>query len=97
MRYFQVRYDSSVVIYERKLFIRLATGEHLHLGQCFKSQADSNVNFMGREALTYFIKGIITVWLTSSLTRKNRQMSIKVAKYDFARKMKDFDTFTKIA
>ena len=26
MGYFQVRYDSRVVIYERKLFIRLATG-----------------------------------------------------------------------
>ena len=25
MGYFQVRYDSRVVIYERKLFIRLAT------------------------------------------------------------------------
>ena len=26
MGYFQVRYDSRVVIYERKMFIRLATG-----------------------------------------------------------------------
>ena len=26
MGYFQVRYDSRVVIYERKLFIRLAAG-----------------------------------------------------------------------
>ena len=26
MEYFQVRYDSRVVIYDRKLFIRLATG-----------------------------------------------------------------------
>ena len=26
MEYFQVRYDSRVVIYKRKLFIRLATG-----------------------------------------------------------------------
>ena len=26
MEYFQVRYDSRVVIYERKMFIRLATG-----------------------------------------------------------------------
>ena len=25
---FQVRYDSRVVIYERKLFIRLATGDY---------------------------------------------------------------------
>ena len=27
MGYFPVRYDSRVVIYERKMFIRLATGE----------------------------------------------------------------------
>ena len=27
MLYFQVRYDSRVVIYERKIFIRLATGQ----------------------------------------------------------------------
>ena len=27
MEYFQVRYDSRVVIYERKMFIRLATGQ----------------------------------------------------------------------
>ena len=26
MGYFQVRYDSRVIIYERKMFIRLATG-----------------------------------------------------------------------
>ena len=26
MGYFQVRYDSRVLIYERKMFIRLATG-----------------------------------------------------------------------
>ena len=34
MRYFPVRYDSRVEIYERKMFIRLATGgtsvERLH-------------------------------------------------------------------
>ena len=28
MLYFQVRYDSRVVIYERKMFIRLATGHN---------------------------------------------------------------------
>ena len=27
MEYFQVRYDSRVIIYERKMFIRLATGK----------------------------------------------------------------------
>ena len=32
------------------------------------------------------------VWL-----EKNRQMSIKLAKNDFTRKMVDIDTFTKIA
>ena len=36
-------------------------------------------------------------WATSSVTRKNRQMSIKVAQNDFTRKMIDFETFTKIA
>ena len=29
MGYFPVRYDSSVVIYERKMFMRLATGLNL--------------------------------------------------------------------
>ena len=33
----------------------------------------------------------------TSVTRKNRQMSIKVAQKCFTRKMVDFDTFTKIA
>ena len=33
----------------------------------------------------------------SSVTRKNRQMSIKVALNDSSRTMIDFDTFTKIA
>ena len=33
-----------------------------------------------------------TVW-----PDKNRQMSVKVAQNDFTRKIKDFDTFTKIA
>ena len=33
----------------------------------------------------------------TSVTSKNRQMSVKVAKNDFTRKMNDFDTFTKIA
>ena len=28
MGYFQVRYDSRVIIYEHKLFIRLATGKY---------------------------------------------------------------------
>ena len=28
MEYFLVRYDSRVVNYERKMFIRLATGHH---------------------------------------------------------------------
>jgi len=34
---------------------------------------------------------------TISVTRKNRQMSIKVPKNDFTRKIKEIDTFTKIA
>ena len=32
-----------------------------------------------------------------SVTRKNCQMSIKVAQNDFTSKIKDFGTFTKIA
>ena len=32
----------------------------------------------------------------ASVTRKNRQMSIKVAQNDVTRKMTDFDAFTKI-
>ena len=35
-------------------------------------------------------------YMASSVTRKNRQMSIKLAQNDFTRKMRDFDTFTKI-
>ena len=35
--------------------------------------------------------------LTSSMTRKNRQKCIKIAKNDFTRKIKDFNSFTKIA
>ena len=34
MECFQVRYNSRVVIYERKLFIRLATGVHLQWPSC---------------------------------------------------------------
>ena len=32
-----------------------------------------------------------------SVTRKNRQISIKAAQNDFTRKIRDFDIFTKIA
>ena len=35
------------------------------------------------------------ICILSSVTRKNLQMSIKVAQNDFTRKMIDFDTFTK--
>ena len=37
----------------------------------------------------------ISRYVISSVTRKNRQMSIKAAKNDFTRKMIDFDTFKK--
>ena len=37
------------------------------------------------------------MYLLGSVTRKNRQMSIKVAQNDFTKKMIDFDTFKKIA
>ena len=33
----------------------------------------------------------------SNVTRKNHQMSIKLAQNDFTRKMIDFDSFTKIS
>ena len=36
------------------------------------------------------------LYLPTSVTRKNRQMSIKWPKNDFTRKMIDFDIFTKI-
>ena len=36
MGYFQVRYDSRVVIYERKMFIRFATGLFLNFRLFFK-------------------------------------------------------------
>ena len=35
--------------------------------------------------------------ISISVTRKNRQISIKVAKNDFTRKMIDFNSFTKIS
>ena len=35
MGYFPVRYDSRVVIYEHKMFIRLATGANLTYLSCF--------------------------------------------------------------
>ena len=42
MECFQVRYDSRVVIYEHKLFIKLATDWVilLHFGQLFKAEID---------------------------------------------------------
>ena len=47
----------------------------------------------GKFVLSMFIK----VYALTSVTRKNRQMSTKVAQNDFTRKMIDFDTFTKIS
>ena len=41
--------------------------------------------------------GIIFIGQAFSVTSKNRQMSIKLPKNDFSSKIKDFDTFTKIA
>ena len=38
-----------------------------------------------------------TFLVTTSVTSKSRQMSIKVAQNELTRKIKDFDTFTKIA
>ena len=69
MEYFQVRYDSRVVIYERKMFIRLATG---HTGpheyqkanfQAFFSQEDGLrqtwkdcLDFLGDPVIKIFAK-----------------------------------------
>ena len=38
-----------------------------------------------------------TIFVTTCVKGKNRQMSIKVAQKWFLKKMIDFDTFTKIA
>ena len=40
---------------------------------------------------------LFEVGISTSVTRKNHQMSIKVAQKWFHKKMIDFDTFTKIA
>ena len=47
MGYFQVRYDSRVVIYERKMFIRLATdlAKFYHFGEIFKISRVDFQNF----------------------------------------------------
>ena len=41
---FQVRYDSGVVIYERKLFIRLATGDTKVNKSFYRGGADNKSN-----------------------------------------------------
>ena len=43
MGYFPVRYDSRVIIYERKMFIRLATDLFLYAEKCV-SRLERNVN-----------------------------------------------------
>ena len=44
MEYFLVRYDSRVVIYERKMFIRLATGLVLGLRPDLNQKCTKEVN-----------------------------------------------------
>ena len=104
MGYFQVRYDARVVNYDRRGFIRLATGfepwaagwkAHINpLSRCWnQTQGSSNdkwlhIRCLDRSAIQLFV---------ASVTRKNRLMFIKVAQNDFTRKMKDFNTLTKIA
>ena len=54
MGYFQVRYASRVVIYERKMFIRLATGIYLpstHLGTVKLIQTSS---YLKDALVTYY-------------------------------------------
>ena len=45
MEYFQVRYDSRVVNYERKMFIRLATGGKCYITLFSASVAPTIVNY----------------------------------------------------
>ena len=44
MECFQVRYDSGVIIYERKLFIRLATGDTKVNKSFYRGGADNKSN-----------------------------------------------------
>ena len=44
MRYFPVRYDSRVIIYKRKMFIRLATGLVLGLRPDLNKKCTPEVN-----------------------------------------------------
>ena len=48
MEYFQVRYDSRVVIYDRKMFIRLATGVDNTCSTIFASNTPLTVNFSAK-------------------------------------------------
>ena len=51
MEYFQVRYDSRVIIYERKMFIRLATGK---ADRVARGNLKKNYYFMFPEDLSQF-------------------------------------------
>ena len=42
MGYFQVRYDSRVVIYERKMFIRLATERNTVMRKALLGRSQGN-------------------------------------------------------
>ena len=57
MGYFQVRYDSRVVNYERRGFIRLATGGVTDQNML----APSILNLLG-EAGLYLVLGLVTSW-----------------------------------
>ena len=62
----------------------------------WKAQTDpvSKVRFCLLKTLT---ENFVICRRRNQCDQKNRQMSIKVAQNDFTKKMKDFDTFTKIA
>ena len=57
MGYFPVRYDSRVVIYERKMFIRLATGHY----------ASRVITYDRRLAIDV----VTSCWLSSSRTNRS--------------------------
>ena len=54
MRYFSVRYDSRVVIYERKMFIRLATGKKGQYDGVF-IKVKGNVSFQMKNLGIWFL------------------------------------------
>ena len=63
MEYFQVRYASRVVIYERKMFIRLATDARLKSRPNFSKFVQKITTVVKREKCYFSIKPKITMHL----------------------------------